>query len=73
VSATDYCRRLLAHEGAALWRGSGGARELGRLDVVDSSRLDNNFERLFNGSDPKQLYRVWDVLRLEHWLRAQPT
>jgi len=73
VSATDYFRGLMTREGAALWSASGGARELGRLGIVDSQQLDANFGNLFDGKNPKQLYRVWDVLRLEHWLRAQST
>jgi len=73
VSATDFFRGLLAKEGPHLWRASGGARELARLDIVDGNRLDSRVKDLSDGKNPTDLYRIWDVLRLEHWLRAQLT
>jgi len=48
-----------------------GVRELARLEIVDGRMLESTVHALFAGAQPQQLYRLWDVLGLEAWLRAQ--
>jgi asparagine synthase (glutamine-hydrolysing) len=71
VAATSFYHRILLEEGPRLWRAMGGARELARLEIVDARMLESTVQGLFAGSQPQQLYRLWDVLGLEAWLRAQ--
>ena len=71
VAATSFYHRILLEEGPRLWRAMGGARELARLEIVDARMLESTVHALFAGAQPQQLYRLWDVLGLEAWLRAQ--
>lgn len=71
VAATSFYHRILLEEGPRLWREMGGARELARLEIVDAGMLESSVHALFAGMQPQQLYRLWDVLGLEAWLRAQ--
>jgi asparagine synthase (glutamine-hydrolysing) len=71
VAATSFYQRILLEEGPRLWREMGGPRELARLEIVDAGMLESSVHALFTGAQPQQLYRLWDVLGLEAWLRAQ--
>jgi len=71
VSALTYYRQLLMTEMPALWRATGGARALGALGIVNAGTLDVSVERMFAEADTVGLSRVWEVLRLERWVRAQ--
>jgi asparagine synthase (glutamine-hydrolysing) len=71
VAATSFYHRILIEDGPRLWREMGGVRELERLEIVDARMLESTVHALFTGARPQQLYRLWDVLGLEAWLRAQ--
>jgi asparagine synthase (glutamine-hydrolysing) len=71
VTATSFYHRILLDEGPKILRAQGGPRELSRLEIVDREVLESTLQTLFAGSQPQQLYRIWDVLGLEAWLRAQ--
>jgi asparagine synthase (glutamine-hydrolysing) len=71
VAATSFYHRILLEEGPRLWRAMGGVRELARLEIVDARMLESSVHALFAGKQPQELYRLWDVLGLEAWLRAQ--
>lgn len=71
VAATTFYHRILLDEGPKLWKAQGGPRALEGLEIVDSKVLESTIQTLFAGSQPQQLYRIWDVLGLEAWLRAQ--
>jgi asparagine synthase (glutamine-hydrolysing) len=71
VAATSFYHRILLEDGPRLWRAMGGASELARLEIVDARMLESTVHALFAGAQPQQLYRLWDVLGLEAWLRAQ--
>jgi asparagine synthase (glutamine-hydrolysing) len=71
VAATSFYHRILLEEGPRLWRAMGGARELARLEIVDARMLESTVHALCAGAQSQQLYRLWDVLGLEAWLRAQ--
>jgi hypothetical protein len=71
VTATSFYHRILLDEGPEILRAQGGPRELSRLEIVDREVLESTLQTLFAGSQPQQLYRIWDVLGLEAWLRAQ--
>ena len=71
VAATSFYHRILLEEGPRLWRAMDGVRELARLEIVDARMLESTVHALLAGAQPQQLYRLWDVLGLEAWLRAQ--
>ena len=71
VAATSFYHRILLDEGPKLWKAQGGPRALEGLEIVDKKVLESTVQTLFAGSQPQQLYRIWDVLGLEAWLRAQ--
>ncbi|HEX7084815.1 MAG TPA: asparagine synthase-related protein [Vicinamibacterales bacterium] len=70
VAATSFYHRILLEEGPRVWKALGGPRELSKLEIVDERMLESTVQTLFAGSQPQQLYRIWDVLGLESWLRA---
>ena len=70
VAATSFYHRILLEEGPRVWKAMGGPRELSKLEIVDERMLESTVQTLFAGSQPQQLYRIWDVLGLECWLRA---
>ena len=71
VNASSYFQDLVMREGPELWRAAGGARALAALGIVDPHALNSNVNRMFAGAEPKHLYRVWEVLPLERWVRAR--
>jgi asparagine synthetase B (glutamine-hydrolysing) len=71
VGATSFFNSILMSEGPELWRAAGGARTLAELGIVDPHALNASVDQLFQGADPKRLYQVWEVLRLERWVRAR--
>jgi len=70
VGATSFFHNLVLKEGPELWRASGGSPALAALGIVNPVLLNSSFERLFAGESGR-LYQVWEVLRLEKWVRAQ--
>jgi len=70
VTALAFYRRLAMNEMPELWRAAGGARALAALGVLDPGELDMCVERMFTGAEPDRIHTVWEVLRLERWVRA---
>jgi len=70
VSATSFFQSLVMSEGPELWRAAGGAPTLGAMGIVNPNALNSTVDQLFGGAKPKRLYEVWEVLRLEQWVRA---
>jgi len=71
VGATSFFHSLVLSEGPELWRAAGGARTLGAMGIVDPKALNASVEKLLTGAEPRRLYQVWEVLRLERWVRSQ--
>ncbi len=70
VAATSFFRHVLREQGPAAWRAIGSAERLADLGIVDRHQTSSLMAALLSGSDPTRLYRVWDVLALETWLRG---
>jgi len=73
VTATGFFCRVLREQGPDAWRALGSAERLSDLGVADGKRVDEMMSAGLSGSDWRSLYRVWDVLALETWLRQRPT
>jgi asparagine synthase (glutamine-hydrolysing) len=71
VAATRFYHRILLQDGPRLWHAMGGVREIARVESTETKTLESTVHALFAGAQPQQLYRLWDVLGLEAWLRAQ--
>ncbi len=61
----------MIEEGAQAWKRLGGATALARLGVVDSPALAAAMERLFKDRPWREVFRIWDVLTLETWVRPR--
>jgi asparagine synthetase B (glutamine-hydrolysing) len=70
IGATSYFQSLVMREGPELWRAAEGARTLAALGLVNARALNASVDKLFAGAEPGRLYQVWEVLRLERWVRA---
>jgi asparagine synthetase B (glutamine-hydrolysing) len=71
IGATSFFNSLVMREGPELWRAAEGARTLAELGIVNPHVLNASVDKLFQGSEPGRLYQVWEVLRLERWVRAR--
>jgi len=71
LNANEFFATTLVGEGRAIWREIGGARALAALGVVDLPAADAAMQRIFDGKEPLEAYRVWYVLSLEAWLRPR--
>jgi hypothetical protein len=70
VAATNFYRTLVHAEGPAVHRRLGNFSALGGLGVVDARRLDESVRSMADGPG-HLLYRLWDLLNLEGWVRSQ--
>ena len=70
VSATTFSRSLVRREAPAIVRTVGALRTLDALGVVDARGAGEYLRQTLHGSRGA-VYRVWDVLNLEHWARSQ--
>ena len=71
IAATDYSRQLLRTEGAVAWQRCGGLPALGALGVVDAEAARVAGERALEGKDARELYRAFELVKLERWVRAR--
>jgi len=71
LNANTFFVETLVNEGRDIWREMGGARALAALGVVDLTAVDAAMERIFDGREPLESFRVWYVLSLEAWLRPR--
>jgi asparagine synthase (glutamine-hydrolysing) len=70
VTSTNFFRTLMIEEGQDTWRSLGGAQALADLGIVESRTLDAAIESIVSSRNMPEAYRIWDVLNLEAWLRA---
>lgn len=70
VSATSFSRSLVRREAPAIARTVGPLRTLDALGVVEARGADEYLRQTLDGSRGA-MYRVWDLLNLEHWARCQ--
>jgi len=71
VPATEYSRQLLRGEGALAWRRLGGVPGLAALGIVNAEAARAEGDRALRGKEPRELYRTWELLKLETWVRAR--
>ncbi len=69
-TGTGFSRTLIAREGPALARRLGEPRALADLGIVDAGAAAA-FVRDALARQGQDLYRVWDLLNLESWVRSR--
>jgi asparagine synthetase B (glutamine-hydrolysing) len=69
-TGTSFSRTLIATEGRALASQLGKPRALAELGVVDAGRASAFINEAL-ASQGEDLYRVWDLLNLESWVRSR--
>lgn len=70
VFAYNFFGSVVSKEGPAAWKSLNGAKTLASLGVVDQRRVDDLAAHLFSGNQPRERYRIWDILHLEAWAQA---
>ncbi len=71
MEATRFYASLIYKDGAQIWEELGGAQTLANLGIIDERYrpvLDRLLQRREDGTSA---HRVWTVLNLETWARAQ--
>jgi asparagine synthase (glutamine-hydrolysing) len=71
VFAYGFFGSVVKAQGPAAWNRLGGAKTLAALGVVDGPRVDALAADLFSGKQPREMYRIWDILHLEAWAKAR--
>ncbi len=71
VITTNFFNSTMLREGKKAWQVMGGTPALAELGIVDAVRLGSTVEGILTGNQPRQAYRIWDVLTLEAWLRPR--
>ncbi|MCP4204742.1 MAG: hypothetical protein GY769_22775 [bacterium] len=69
--ARAFFGQLVRAEGRRLWQALGGARELGRLGILDPRAVEEEVGAMLDGGRSNTLFRFWDLVNLERWLRGQ--
>jgi asparagine synthetase B (glutamine-hydrolysing) len=72
VVSIPFVQMSFSEEGPKLWASLNSAEALANLDVVDRRLLENKVEGML--ASPKQrryLFRLWDLMSLEAWLRSR--
>jgi asparagine synthase (glutamine-hydrolysing) len=70
VSALRFFNNSLLQQGAEVWRRMGGACALAELGAVDAKALDAEMNKVLANNQVKDVYRIWEVLVLDSWLRV---
>ncbi|HJR60746.1 MAG TPA: asparagine synthase-related protein [Vicinamibacterales bacterium] len=70
VFAYGFFGSVVKDQGPAAWSRLGGAKTLADLGVVDGKRVDALAAHLFSGKEPREMYRIWDILHLEAWAQT---
>jgi len=70
VFAYGFFGSIVKDQGPAAWSRLGGAKTLAGLGVVDGKRVDALAAHLFSGKEPREMYRIWDILHLEAWAQT---
>jgi hypothetical protein len=71
VLMNTFYRDILLGQGPNAWQTTGGAPALAALGIVEASGLSDTMAAIFAGTKRSELYRVWDVLNLEAWLKPR--
>jgi asparagine synthase (glutamine-hydrolysing) len=71
VVATSFYRATLAREGGAAWRRLGGVQALADMEIVNPRATEEAFTAMLTGSKTHGVYRIWDILSTEAWVRAR--
>jgi asparagine synthetase B (glutamine-hydrolysing) len=72
VLSIRFATSLLAAEAATAWRSLDGAHALGETGIAEPKSAEPEIGRLLtDGSNPRTMQRVWEILNLESWLRAR--
>ncbi len=71
ITASSFYASVLVDEGRRVWRDLGGARALAALDIVEPGKLGRYVESLLAGENAGDRYRLWHLLTVEAWVRAQ--
>lgn len=72
MMCVDFYRDLVEQDARAKWQELGGTPCLADLGIVDEQKSRARLEHLLdNMKDSKDAFRVWTVLNLETWARAQ--
>jgi hypothetical protein len=70
VVSAEYQRAMMRRELPSALRRVGGCDALIELGVVDGAKFDSLVGSALATSDHRELYRVWQLLTLETWVRA---
>jgi len=72
MEATSFYASLIYKDGGDIWQELGGARTLASLGIIDERAYRPVLDRLLRRrEDGTSAHRVWTVLNLETWARAQ--
>jgi asparagine synthase (glutamine-hydrolysing) len=71
IVTINFFDSTLLRDGKKAWQVMGGTPALVKLGIVDEERLASTIADLLTGGQPRQAYRIWDVLNLEAWLRPR--
>jgi asparagine synthase (glutamine-hydrolysing) len=71
VSGTSYARSVIGNSALESWKQLGGVPALAELGVVDQAKLERELKDVFDQTDLRSSYRVWDALSLEAWVRPR--
>jgi asparagine synthase (glutamine-hydrolysing) len=69
VVSADYHYSIIRRDGPDALQRLGGIQALAELGVVDRSGVDAFIAGALAGSDHRELYRAWELLTLETWVR----
>ena len=71
VAFANVFQSMMLQDGKKAWQAMGGTPALAELGVVDPERLGSTIEGILAGNQLRQAYRIWDVLKLESWIRPR--
>ncbi len=71
--ARGLFRGLAMTEGLEIWRRLGGPRELAKLGIVEPSGVEREVDCMIHGSNSAAIFRLWDLINAEVWLRGRAT
>jgi asparagine synthase (glutamine-hydrolysing) len=69
VVSADYHYSIIRRDGPAALRRLEGCRTLAEIGVVDRRQVDAFITGALAGSNHRELYRAWELLTLETWVR----
>jgi len=74
ITSLNFYASLIHREGSHAFKKLGGIQALAELGIVDSRYLHAQFERVLRRRDTgTSLYRFWNIMNLESWVRAHAT